>query len=449
MSERKNILNQFFANRELIESRLEDCIENHRKGNAEIVIKNGNGGAVSGARVKITQKNHAFKYGCNMFLLDELETEEKNSLYKKYLSEFSNMATLPFYWDSTEPQRGNLRYAKGSAPFYRRPPIDLCVEFCEQNNIEPREHALAYGGFFPRWLKELDVNEHKAELERRYSEIAERYADKINTIEVTNEMFWNSCASPIYFEPDFVEWAFALARKYFPDNKLTVNDGTDVSWKRAEADSNPYYKYLKKNIEKGVPIDAIGMQYHMFYRREDEAEETKLYYSPEHLYGVLELMNGFNKPIQITEITVPAYSDSAEDEAVQAEIIEWLYKIWFSHPAVEQIIYWNLVDGYAHVWDPDPQKIKESQGNMTLGENYYYGGLIRFDMTPKPAYYAIKNLFEKVWHTECETVSDNVGGARFKGFYGDYEIEITVGEKTVKREISLLKNGENNFEITV
>ena len=65
----------------------------------------------------------------------------------------------------------------------------------------------------------------------------------------------------------------------------------------------------------------------------------------------------------MTEVTIPAYSNSEEDEALQAEIIEKLYSIWFSHSNMEQIIYWNLVDGYA-AFAP--------QGDMTAGENYYY-----------------------------------------------------------------------------
>jgi hypothetical protein len=45
-------------------------------------------------------------------MLDELETEEKNEKYKKYFAELFNMATLPFYWDTLEPEKGKPRYAR-------------------------------------------------------------------------------------------------------------------------------------------------------------------------------------------------------------------------------------------------------------------------------------------------------------------------------------------------
>ena len=163
----------------------------------------------------------------------------------------------------------------------------------------------------------------------------------------------------------------------------------------------------------------------------------------------MDLYASLQKPLQITEVTVPAYSRETEDEELQAEIIEKLYSVWFSHPGVEQIVYWNLVDGYAHLWDPDPAKIAASQGDMTLGENYYYGGLLRFDLSPKPAYFKIKELLRERWHTKAEAVTDENGCAAFRGFYGDYEIEISAGGQTFCREIALKKNGKNQFSIAV
>jgi hypothetical protein len=134
---------------------------------------------------------------------------------------------------------------------------------------------------------------------------------------------------------------------------------------------------------------------------------------------------------------------------MQAEIIERLYSVWFSHSNVEQIIYWNIVDGYAYVSDPDPEKIKASQGDMTLGENYYYGGLLRFDLSPKPAYFRLKELLQKKWHTEAELVTDENGTAEFRGFFGDYCAKVEIGGHEVKTEFTLSKNAENSTCITL
>ena len=439
MTDRRKVLEQFEKQKDFMKDRVQSGIESYRKGNAGITVKDRDGNPVSNVKIRVTQKNHEFKFGANLFMLDELETDEKNRIYKQRFADVFNMATLPFYWDATEPERGKTRYEKDSEKLYRRPPIDLCLEFCEQNNIEPREHALAYEHFFPDWLKEATVFEAKAQVQKRFSQIAERYRDRIPTIEVTNEMEWDEGKTVLYNQPDYIEWCFKTAETYFPANQLVVNEWTGLPWGDRCRTSDKYYSYIEANLLKGARIDAIGMQFHMFYSKEEEYRQTRPYYDPGKLYAHMDLYSNFVKPLQVTEVTIPAYSNDPEDEAIQAELIEYLYSVWFSHPNMEQIIYWNLVDGYAAF---------AKQGDMTQGENYYYGGLLRFDMTPKPAYYTNKNLIEKKWHTEETIITDESGTAGFRGFYGMYELELTVDKKVIRKEICLRKNGNNQFEIS-
>lgn len=437
MNDRKKILDLFEQQKEYTDKRVSEGIEKYRKGNAKIMVTDKSGKPIHNVEITAKQKSHEFRFGANLFMLDGLETEEKNEKYKKYFADVFNMATLPFYWDALEPERGKPRYAADSPKIYRRPAPDHCIAYCEKHGIEPREHALAYDAFFPKWLYEANVAQVKEALEKRYKEISERYADKIHTIEVTNEMEWEKGKTSFYDEPDFVKWCFKLAEEYFPNNQLVINEHTSLCWADKCRATDKYYSYIEANMLKGARIDAIGMQYHLFNRRENEYDATRLTLNPESLYKHMDLYSNFGKPLQITEVTVPAYSWEPEDEEIQAEIIEKLYSIWFSHPNVEQIIYWNLVDGYAHVRDPDFEKIKASQGNMSLGENYYYGGLLRFDLSPKPAYYKIKELIQQRWHTEAALVTNQDGVCGFRGFYGQYEIEISAGGKTVTRLINL------------
>lgn len=414
------------------EARINEGIERNRKGFFKVTVTDGEGKPVE-ATVKVKQKSHEFRFGCNMFMLDEIpDSKEKNEAYKEKLKSFFNVLTVPFYWDATEPEEGKTRYDKDSEKIYRRPPADLCVEWCEKNGIEPREHALCYDHFFPEWIKSKTPDEIKFYLERRMREISERYANRIPTIEVTNELAWNE-GSPFYFEPDFVEWCFKTAEKYFPANKLGINDWCGF-WDQPASPANWYYTEVENAILKGARVDAIGMQYHMFFRKEHYFNATRRYYNLDQLYAIMDRFSYFNKPIEITEITVPAFSNEPEDEQLQADIIEKLYKVWFSHEKTEKIIYWNLADGYAAFTTP---------GNMTDGENYYYGGLLRFDMSEKPAYKRLRHLITEEWHTELTAKS----GEAFKAFYGDYDLEVSANGKTVTVPARMYKSLSREIKV--
>ena len=436
MNERREVLSAFEKQREMTEERVTRDIEAYRKGDGRITVTDAAGRPLSGVTVRVSQKTHAFRFGANLFMLDELECEEKNQKYKEYFANIFNIATLPFYWRDLEPTPGRCRFAKDSERIYRRPPIELCVEYCRAHGIEPREHCLNYESWIPDWLIDEEVPRIKEKLEERIRILAEHYAGVIPRWEVTNETLYHrrgQKVSAFYHEPDYVEWSFKTAEKYLGGNTLVINDAHCNIWAGAfNHERSAYYMQIENALAKGCRIDAVGLQFHMFFQREHEAASTRLFYDPSHLFEVMDTYAGLSRPLGITEITVPAYSAMAEDEAIQAEILEYLYSIWFSHPAMEEIIYWNLVDGYA-AFAP--------QGDMTAGENRYFGGLLRFDLSPKPAYLTLERLIKRRWHTEASLVTDADGACAFRGFFGDYDVSVTVGGVTAHRTVTLARGG--------
>ena len=439
MSSRKDVLKPFEEKKDYMEDRIASGIEANRKGFAFLDLTDEKGEPVRDAEVKIMQKTHDFKYGANLFMLEEFRKQEQNEKYKRYFADAFNIATLPFYWDTLEPEQGKPRFAKDSPKIYRRPAPDLCLEYCEANGIEPKAHCLNYASLMPEWAKGSIAWEKQC-LEKRFRELAERYAARIPMWEVTNETYWGYRGrSNFYSQPDFVEWSFATAENYFPANKLVINEAHSRVWCNEffYGSRSPYYMQIERALLKGARIDAIGMQYHMFYRKENELVSTQVYYDPERIYDVLDTYAMLGKPVHITELTIPAYSNDPEDEEIQAEIIRNIYSMWFSHAATDGIIYWNLIDGFAAFCEP---------GDMTAGENYYYGGLIRYNFTPKPSYKVIRDLFGKEWRTNLKLHTDS-GALSFKGFYGQYDLEITVNGKRIRKTIHLSKDQNNHFII--
>ena len=278
MSDRaERILKPFEENKAYMEDRIATGIEANRKGIGRLRFVDGEGNPVTKVHAQIRQKTHDFRFGANLFMLDELETEEKNAAYQERFCELFNLATLPFYWCDLEPEQGKPRFAKDSPKIYRRPAPDLCLEFCERKGIEPKLHCLNYDQWTPEWVAD-DPPTVKRYLEKRIAEIGERYRDQIPGMEVINETLCGKTNHPVgkhstrfFHEPDLVEWSFEHARKHLPATKLIINEATPFIWGDAfKYNRGAYYMQIERALAKGASIDAIGMQYHMFYRMEEE-----------------------------------------------------------------------------------------------------------------------------------------------------------------------------------
>jgi len=439
MRPRKDVLELFRKQEHYINEQVKSGIEQYRKGNCTIEVTDKEGNPVKNAKVSVCHTKHEFKFGANLFALDQFETEEKSKKYREFFKDIFNIATLPFYWSTIEPNKGELRFERGCSEMYRRPPIDHCIEYCEASGIEPREHALAYQTPFPGWLHGKGTYEIKKELSRRIAEIAERYADKIPTMEVTNEMYWDLEMTRFYKEDDYVEWCFRETEKFMPNNQIAINEHSHTWQYGSGTNRDRYYMQIEDLLSKGVRIDAIGTQFHMFFLREDEYDYTRKTYDPEFLYRFMDKYGEFGLPLQMTEITIPAYTEDPEDEEIQGEILKYLYSIWFSHPNMEQIVYWNFIDGYA----------AGDRGDMTSGENQYHGGLLRYDLSYKAAGQTLYDLINKEWHTEEDMFTDEGGRGTFKGFYGEYDVNIEVDGKVSTHKINFVKNGDSSFKISL
>lgn len=442
MTRREQLLRHYAEQREATDRRVAEGIEKNRKGNAVLKFVDSSGKPVTGIRVKATLKNHAFLHGANLYELDQASDPAKNAAYREKFKEVFNAATIPIYWEPLEPEQGKPRYDKDSPFIYRRPPMDLCVEYCEENGIRPKAHCLNYfqRAHYPTWMPD-DVEAAKPLIEQHFAELAQRYSDRIPDWEVINETLGSyilrDSNPPMFFMPDSIEWSFALAEKYFPHNRLLVNEDPPNVWGDRRGDRRAYWLQIERALARGARIDLVGLQGHQIYEKGDPALQD-IMCNPAMMFETLDQYAQFGKPIQITEVSIPAMSDSAEDEAIQAVWLREVYSIWFSHEAVEAAIYWDMADGFAPA---------AAEGDLTAGWNALRYGLLRFDMSEKPAFKELKRLFHEEWHTEETFTADANGCGGFRGFYGTYTLSIETEGGTVEQEVTFTKDIDG--EITV
>lgn len=431
MSERRNaLLKGFDENRDFMKKKVAQGIVQNRMGIVKVLLTDREGNPLVDTNISVEQKTHDFNFGCNIFLLDELDDAEKNLVYREKFRKIFNYAIAPFYWCDLEPEKGNPRYAKDSYKIFRRPAPDLVLEYCEEYNIRVKGHCLVYHSYMPTWMPK-DIVLQKNLTQQHLKEVGDRYSARITDWDVENE---NLCynhypAFSLYEEPDYLEWCFTQAdRSFLSGNRLFINEATHV-WQEGRGKfqgvRSPYYMQIDRLLNGGIRLNGIGMQFHQFARRDDELKpEVLLPFDPVKLYEVMDCYGRFNLPLQVSEITLPSYTAEKEDEEVQAELCENLYRTWFSHPAMDAIVYWNLADGYAF-----------------SNENELAAGLLKEDFSDKIAYQVLDRLINREWHTKVELRTDENGYVSLEGFYGKYEAILSRG--IVQEPLSFhLKKGD-------
>lgn len=442
MSRREAALRYIDEQNDFMKSSVEGNIEANRKGYAALEFCLPDGTKVKSIKFKAEQKSHDFNFGCNMFLLDEFETGEKNKTYREIFPKLFNYAVAPFYWDALEPEKGKARYGKNSPKVYRRPAPDLVIEYCKEHNIRLKGHCLVYDAFHPDWMPD-DPADAKREIRKHLTEIANKYCNDIYDWDIVNEMLgwsvYGSCGvrlTKLFQSEDYVRYPFEIART-LPFDRKFINEGSQV-WSEFRFERSHYYLYLKDLMHDNIKFDGVGIQCHQFVPREKEDNFAAVAYNPRRTYDFLDTYAKLGKPLHISEVTIASYNGDAEDMDIQAEIAENMYKVWFSHKAVDAIVYWNLADGYTWVSggkdDYDPN----------AGENKFGGALLYHDLTPKPAFKALEKLINQEWHTSgvFETNTDS-GIGIFKGFKGMYDIEFEYGGKIYKKDFHL--DGRDDF----
>ncbi len=390
-----------------VDARIAENIERYRKGDLAIELVDAAGKPVAGATVEAAQTGHEFLFGCNAFVLGQLETAEQNRKYEEGFLRLFNFATVPFYWEGTEPARGELRYQEaGSRDMWRRPPPDRYLPWAEKHGVTLKGHPLLWHAYNPPWLPS-DAGELKGLYRKRFREIAGRYGGKIGIWDVVNESLVCKTNYPLYTPGrEYVRWAFEEVAPLFPEGTtLMINEVTNP-FNFLRAPENPYFAQIKSLLADGAKIRGIGFQYHYFRREKLDAFLADPKCDPNRLLDVYEQFGEFGLPLYVTEITFPSAGEGGE--ALQEEVVRDHYRLWFSAPRMAGITWWNLGDGTA-----------------VKGENEAMGGLVDANFEPKAAYRALDRLINGEWKTRAECRSDAGGVIRFRGFFGRYSVEVS------------------------
>jgi len=376
-------------------------IEQFRKGPATIRVVGADGKPVSDAVVTAELARHDFLFGCNIYMFDRFDLPEKNNIYKKRFADIFNYATVGFYWRWYEPERGKPDYAY----------TDKIVAWAGERGIRMKGHPLLWGNEagIPKWSQSQPSPEVQ---KARVREIMQRYSGKIGFWEVVNE--------PSHEHAIKIDEPYHWAREAAPKAVLIVNDYYVLA-----NGYPPFFKLLEGLKAAGVPFDGIGIQAH---------EPRTMRFPLDEVQRILDRYATLGVPLHITEFTPTSAGQPITgsqrtgiwNEMAQAEYAERFYRVIFGHPATAGITWWDLCDKGA--WLPG-------------------GGLLRSDLSPKPAYDALWRLIQREWKTRAEGRTDPGGTFALRGFHGRYRVRVEFGGRKVDGEFQLSKAGPNEWVV--
>lgn len=238
--------------------------------------------------------------------------------------------------------------------------LDYAYDQAQQLGMKFKLHTLVWGQQNPSWLDDLPADEQLVELEQWMSALAERYPDA-EMVDVVNEPLH---APAGYREAlggagetgwDWVITAFEMARTYFPDSQLIINDYQILILENFTVE---YLEIIELLQERGL-VDGIGLQAHFLERGEISVVESNL-----------ALLSDTGLPIYISEFDI----DFADD-ARQANQLSELFSVFWANPSVVGVTHWGHLQG--DIWREDAYLVRSDstlRPSMDWLLCYYAGG---------------------------------------------------------------------------
>lgn len=378
-------------------------IEENRKGDIKVKVVDKNGNSVENAYVELLMKKHEFDFGGVVWNSKNTENE---AVFDKVTENFNTVVI-----------GNNLKWKHWVRESKRTDALNL-LKWAQDNGIKARGHCLVWdsGTHRPDEYKELSPDEAVKALDLHIKDIVSTCNGYVYEWDVLNEPVTNHGLFDS-FNKDYTlykKW-FDTAREYAPDAKLYIND---ASVRGVNTNNYRTLKEILSGMNKaGVDYDAIGIEGHFSAPCGIEA-----------FYNQLNELSAFGKEFKITEF------DMKGSEAIKARFAKDMLTIAFSHPDVNGFLMWT--------WFP-------TKGENESGSDYQSKVMYDSDMKLTPTGEQLRYLiFDKWWTNENGRTNEN-GEITKRGFYGDYELAVTVDGVKNSRNIQVLSGSENEFTVMV
>lgn len=240
---------------------------------------------------------------------------------------------------------------------------DAIVDFAVAHGLKVRGHNLCWHEQTPKWLFKDSAGRLVSRevllkrLKDHITTVVSRYKGKVYAWDVVNEAIDDDSTkflrNSLWYQicgEDFIAKAFEYAHAADPNAVLFYNDyNTERPQKRERV-----YRLLKKLVDAGVPINAVGLQAHWSVYEP----------MPDDLIATIKRFSSLGLKVQITELDISVYpweknmrnkrpgeSDeyTPELQRKQAEQYASVFKIFREYKnVITGVTFWNISD--KHTW---------------------------------------------------------------------------------------------------
>ncbi|MFT3894525.1 MAG: endo-1,4-beta-xylanase [Anaerolineales bacterium] len=251
-------------------------------------------------------------------------------------------------------------------------------------------------GVLPEWLKKGNYSQDEllTILHDHITTLVSRYKDKVKIWSIANEAperdryrgadFWYD-----HIGPQYIEKSFQWAREADSNAILILNAANNESPRDAETtyNINTLYKMVKTLKENGVPVDAVGMQMHLFLpwlsqRMPEEAD----------IEATMKKFGELGVQVMITEMDVNLHEIPGTPEE-KVEIQKKLYADAMTACINSQVCTlfatWGISDLNSWISSKDSQWVYKTHTPDAAPL------LFDAEYQPKPAYYSVMDVLKK------------------------------------------------------
>jgi endo-1,4-beta-xylanase len=331
-------------------------------------------------------------------------------------------------WGPCEPSQGSYNFSAAKAMY----------NYCKSNKIPFKFHTLIWGSQYPSWLANLSGSARKTAIENWYKAAAQNLPDP-EYIDVVNEAMPGHAPFPYKNDIggdnglygtgwDWIVWSFELARKYFPNAKLLINDYNVLNQYSCLDTYIPVVNILKA---RGL-IDGVGCQSHGL-------EST----SAASLKSRLDRLAATGVPIYISELDINIADDNTQKNKMQE-----LFPVMYEHSAVKGVTIWGYVQG--STWIPNSHLLLSNGSERpALTWLKQYMASVPNDpgvpVDPRSAFTKLEaesyNDQSGIQNVTCDEGTEAIGYTE-NGDYAVYKnIDFESGATTFKARVSSATNG--------